>query len=207
MSERFTMNQEYMATAKHGTFQTIGENIKILRRFLWNGKNCDFHARTDGAFYLAAGNNRQRLILVAPDNALDFPAMGEMTADAAFLYISQVCASPGIPGWDEFAGWFYGLMQQFGDNLLDALQSITVGDLTTTTIPTYSPSGTGAEDFFLWVRTALMSAESEAGVTLQMADAKVDDVSFAIPITMVAEVEEEGQTEEITVQLLVEMRE
>lgn len=207
MSERFTMNQEYMATAKHGTFQSIGENVKILRRFLWNGKSCDFHARTDGAFYLAAGSTGQRLILVAPDSTLDFSAMEAMTANDAFLYIAQVCTSPGIPGWDEFAGWFNNLMRQFGENLLDTLKSISIGALTTTTIPTYSPTGTGAADFFLWVRSALIAAENETGITLQMADAKVDEVSFAVPISMLAEVEEDGEKKEITVQLIVEMRE
>lgn len=207
MSERFSIPLEYIRTAKRGTFQDIASTVMVLRRFVWNAENCDFHARTDGAFYLATGESAQRLLLVAPDNTLDFGGMKSMTVDAALAYIITVCHSPGIPGWDEFAGWFDGLIQQYGQGLAQSLQSITVGSLTTTNIPAYTVSGTGAENFFIWLRAALISAETETGVTLNMADYWLDSVSYVLPVTLTAEVEENGETKIVTIPLSVEMRE
>lgn len=199
--------EEYIRTAKHGTFKGISDAIMVLRRFVWNGSSCDFHARTDGAFYLTTNENTQRILLVAPDNTLDFDGMKSMTMDAALAYIITVCHSPGIPGWDEFAGWFDGLMQRYGQSLAQSLKSITVGSLTTTNIPAYTVSGTGAENFFIWLRTALISAETSTGVTLYMADYWQNNVYYSLPVTLKAQVIEDGETKIVTIPISVEMRE
>lgn len=176
--------QMHMATAKRGTWQKFGDFAKVLSRLVYNNLNCDFSTATDGSWFLIAEGvytEGYRMILVAPDNSLDFTELGSTNVVSALEDVRSYVAKTPIPGWDGFVTWFGTRMRNYGGYVGSA--TVCGQTVQNMPLPTF-PANATQDDLFAW----LVEVAARAGCnTVAMSDYRVDNLNkFAIPVSITA---------------------
>lgn len=187
----------HMATAKRGTWQKLGYTAKALALLMYNNLTCDFSTATDGSWFLIAEGvytEGYRMILVAPDNSIDFTALGNTDVVSALTAIRDYVNVTPVSGWDSFVTWFGSKMRNYGGYV----GSATVCGQTVQNMPLPSfPANATQYDLFEWLREVAGRAGCN---TVAMSDYRVDNLNkFAIPVTVTAD----GITVSMTIQMAI----
>lgn len=176
--------QMHMATAKRGTWQKLGDTAKTLARLVYNSLTCDFSTATDGSWFLIAEGvytEGYRMILVAPDNSIDFTALGNTDVVSALTAIRDYVNVTPISGWNSFVTWFGSKMRNYGGYV----GSATVCGQTVQNMPLPSfPANATQYDLFEWLRNVADRANCGS---IAMSGYRVGTLNkFALPVTVTA---------------------
>ena len=196
---------EALVCAKTATYTPYGESALNMIRLVVNQVLYKFTAKTDGAFYLRAeGNSGYGLWLIAPDNSIDFASMASMAVHDALEYLANYCDMHDINGWIDFAEWLsLSTTSEFAEIVFSAIQSITVSGYTTTDVPKWGDPHGNVSVFFRWCKDGMVAAETEAGVTLQMANYQDSASKFTIPFDLT--VQTKDGLESVTMALILQI--
>ena len=102
MGQEVNINSIMMKLAKRG-FYTLLNVTNAVRHLQWNGENCDFSAKRDGAYYLYTNGQNQGLFLVVPDDA---GAINNIDLNGNTVYnlfsttVNGSTASPSRDSWN-----------------------------------------------------------------------------------------------------------
>lgn len=102
MGQEVNVNGIIMKLAKRG-FHTLLNGTNAIRRLYWNGENCDFSAKRDGAYYLYTNKQNQDLFLVVPDDAgaiNNIDLNGNTAYDLFSTTVNGLNASPSVDSWN-----------------------------------------------------------------------------------------------------------
>ena len=196
---------EALVCAKTARYTALGESAVNMVRLVVNQVLYKFTARTDGAFYLRAeGSNAYGLWLIAPDNSINFASLESMAVHDALEYLATYCDTHDIPSWIDFAEWLStSTTSEMAEIVFSAVRSITVSGHTTTDIPQWSDPHGNVSVFFRWCKDGMVAAETEAGVTLQMADYKDSASKYTIPFGLT--VQTKDGLESVTMNLIFQI--
>ena len=178
------MFEEYCETAKRGTWRKIGGVLRNLASFTAHGITlggeyaCDFHSLTAGGFFVrleSPNSTHYHLILVAPDNSLNWASISSMTVQGAIEYLRDYTAQYNIPYWRRFVEWFDGVYARYGGVIVRAF----VCNHEPSYIPSYSNPNHEVSVWFAW----LAQIGQLAGLSSERAaDYKVSDYQYNIPL-------------------------
>lgn len=173
---------EYTKTAKVGTWQKLQGAIQTLRhiRLTTNGVtyNCDFSAKTEGAFFvIAEGATEFELLVVFPDDAKAtfdgwYTPMTEdynvpVVTALQQLVTQNALAHGNYSGLDEFVEWFDREWSQYGGSV-DQLEVTICGyTLSGDQVPAYSNANHDMSTWLLWARSVLLEAGAEYALRMQ----------------------------------------
>ena len=199
----FNIPVEAFVCAKTATYTPYGGTLRNMLKLVINQTMYTFNAKTDGAFYLRVeGNSGYGLWLVAPDNSLNFSSMASMAVHDALEYLATYCDTNDIPGWTAFADWISD-NSGLADMVFGATTSITMGGYTTTDVPTWTNPHGNVSVFFRWCKTALITIEQDAGLTLPMSAVQSSSTKFVIPMTFTVGASE--QTQSVSMDLILQI--
>lgn len=148
----------YLATAKRGTWTALVGAVKTLTRLTFNGRVCDFSTKEDGSFFvLGEGATQYELLLVAPDDSLDWPSLASMSVLDLLVYLEAYTNDHEIPGWTSFVRWFDSKYSVYGG----MVSSGSICGCAVSSIPSYSNPAHSVQVWFDWV---LQLGQNAAGL-------------------------------------------
>ena len=150
------MLAEWMATAKHGTWEAIGKPMKeLLKLYLTNinstnqglhDEYTEFETLTDGGYFVRG--LRAALVLVAPDSMAGFyNSLADMSVLNATAALRDYTEDTPLAGWDRFTQWFDGVYSTYGA----FISSISICGKQASSIPRYSNPNHTATEWFAWL--------------------------------------------------------
>jgi len=189
----------YMETAKRGTWQKAGDAVRALATihltapsttYDGNGNpstvttsfNCDFSCLTDGAFFIKKDGigTGYELLLVAPDDSIDFNGLASMTLSDAMDYLSTYTSTSPVPGWNDFLTWFNNKWRTFGS--YSSIITAKIVGQTVSTLPSYSATNTSQSVWFSWLK---QTADNSAAKSILLGTMKSGN-KYTVPVTISA---------------------
>ena len=175
----------YMKTAKRGSLRRLGTTAVALTKLILKNTIgeyvCDFSTRTEGGFFIVAEGENERiyeLLLVAPDNSIDFSRFADMTVTEGLQYLAAYTNSHSVRGWEEFVEWFDGWFQDYGA----MISQFTLCGHTTANVPVYNNLSHLAGVWYSWCAQA---AGNAGCATVALADYPGgDDECYRLPLTV-----------------------
>lgn len=203
----------YMKTAKYGTWQKLSQAVQVLRHIRATVDSvdyeCDFSAKTEGAFFIVAeGTFNKQLLVVFPDDAMGTfdgwqdPETGEYDTPVITalqeLVTQNALAHGNYSGLDEFVEFFDQTWDGYSSYLSSAHIIISGYYVDGSNIPDYYNPTHAMDVWLLWVRQLLINA---GGAAMTMADAQDEESTrrYAFPV----EVTYNGNSAVITVYIAV----
>ena len=187
----------HMATAKRGTWKNLTDLALYISKLIYNSYTCDFSTKDDGSYFLIAEGLTgvgYKLILVAPDNSIDFSTLENTNVVNALTIVRDYVGNTPIPGWDSFVTWFGQRMRQYGGYAGSA--TVCGQTVENMPLPTF-PTNATQYDTFEWLRSVAAAANCD---TVAMSGYKVGTYNkFAIPVTVSAM----GMTVNIQIQMAI----
>jgi hypothetical protein len=159
------MLAEYMATAKRGTWTQAAQTAKAIAKLRlthirtsqdYTELSTEFAARTEGAFYVRLeGAALYGVMLVAPDNSINFSGLASMSVVDAMDYLRAYNATSEIPGWKDYVTWFDEKYALYGAYVT----GVTLCGNTTSNVPSYSNPSHSVSVWFDWLRQCAINAD------------------------------------------------
>jgi hypothetical protein len=132
-----------------------------------------------------------RMILVAPDNSIDFTALSSMSVVGALNSVQQYVADTPIPGWDGFVNWMNNNMGDYPGYASGA----TVCGKDAGRLPSW-PRNPSQADVFAWFAQVALNAGCDS---VAASGYMVGSNKISIPITVTAI----GRTISLRVQMAI----
>lgn len=150
--------EELAATAKRGTWQAIGRTVRDVARMRLNSQyDADFSAATEGAFFawLEGGqSDNYRLLLVAPDDSINWSGLASLTVTDALTYLAAYTNTHSIPGWERFVAWFDDKFAIYGAYVT----GVSICGRSAGAMPTYSNPQHSVSVWWTWLLSCAVNA-------------------------------------------------
>lgn len=152
---------QYLKCAKHGTFKQMYSTLKTMYKLIYGENVSVFDAKVKGAYYVyVEGQRPSGLWLVCPDNSLDFQELVQLDITEVFEEMAEYDTYYPVPQWDDLAEWISSKNTTLSF-ALDAIQSVTIGNLTTDNIPKWTDPKSDLSVVFRWIKQLAFNAEED----------------------------------------------
>jgi len=129
-----------------------------------------FDAGVNGAYWVQLEEERPKALwIVCPDNSLDFQELVQLDITEVFEEMAEYDTYYPVPQWDDLAEWISSKNTTLSF-ALDAIQSVTIGNLTTDNIPKWTDPKSDLSIVFRWIKQLAINAEEDNNQSLPCMD-------------------------------------